>query len=176
MGLSPTLGVDLAPGPGVDHVADFSVPQERFKWTRDKYKTAVLFNVLEHTFDPICILRNTLECVQPGGSILLVVPTVWPLHDYPQDFCRLEPHWFEQFASSHKLKLERKAFCWLSPFGITPVDQLRNGSQYQLPTFQNLGRSQFLRYWRTRIANRLLGTYGRTQFLALCSVGVVMKV
>src|ERR1700730_10686356 len=94
LAISPAFGVDLAPGPGVDYVADFSVSPEEFRWQFDKFATAVVFNVLEHTFDPITILRNAICCVQPRGTILLVVPTVWPLHDFPKDHCRLMPHWF----------------------------------------------------------------------------------
>jgi hypothetical protein len=175
LGISPTLGVDIAPGPGVDQVVDFSIPPQQFKWPYENAHTAVLFNILEHTFDPICILKNAMGCVYSGGTLLLVVPTVWPLHDFPRDYCRLMPHWFEQFAAKYGLTVVREAFCWLSQFGITPVDELRSGNQYELPSSQNLGKSRPFRYWRSRVGHRLLNTYGRSHWFSHCAIGAAMR-
>ncbi len=175
LGVSPTFGVDLTLGPGVDHVADFSVAPQEFEWKFEAFGTAVLFNILEHTFDPICILRNAMRCVRPGGTLLLVVPAVWPLHDFPRDYCRLMPHWFEQFAAQYGLILVREAFCWLSQFGITPVADLQSGGQYELPSFLTLGKSHPFRYWRTRFGHKLLNTYGRSHWFTHCAIGAALS-
>jgi len=176
LAISPTFGVDIAPGPGVDHVADFSVPTDSFRWEFDKFATAVVFNVLEHTFDPITILRNVIRCVQPHGTILLVVPTVWPLHDFPKDYCRLMPHWFEEFATRHGLTVVPEAFCWLSAFGIVPIGELREGEQYELPSFLNLGQSQPFQYWRSRAVHRIFNTFGRSHWFAHCAIGAALRI
>lgn len=37
---------------------------------------AALFHVLEHSLDPVTMLRQTAECLNPGGYLLLEVPNV----------------------------------------------------------------------------------------------------
>jgi SAM-dependent methyltransferase len=175
LGVSSAFGVDLAAGPGVDYVSDFSVAPEQFEWEFDRFKTVVLFNILEHTFDPITILRNAMRCVEPGGTLLLVVPTVWPLHDYPKDFCRLNPHWFEQFAEKYGLSIVPEAFCWLSDLGIVPVKSLHSGPQLELPSFLNLGKAQTFRYWRSRAAHKLFNTFGRSHWYSHCAIACAMR-
>lgn len=176
LGISETFGVDLAPGPGVDSVVDFSVPCREFAWQFSRFNTAVLFNLLEHTFDPITITRNAARCLNPGGSMLFVVPSVWPLHDFPRDYCRLNPHWFEEFAARYDLTIMREAFCWLSGFGMVPVDRLSAGAQYELPSFLNLGKAHSkVRYWRSRAIHRIFNTFGRSHWYGHCAIGCAMR-
>ena len=142
-GIQEVNGVDLSPGKGVDFTVDFSTPTEDFgqRWGFGSFATVAIFNVLEHTFDPENVLRNAVHCMTDGGSIIVVTPTVWPLHDFPQDCVRLMPHWYEMFASRYRLTLHRDAFCWLSQFGITRVDDLLDGGQYQFPSLPESGAS-----------------------------------
>jgi SAM-dependent methyltransferase len=37
---------------------------------------AALFHVLEHSLDPVALLRQTAECINPGGYLLVEVPNV----------------------------------------------------------------------------------------------------
>jgi SAM-dependent methyltransferase len=101
IGITDTKGADMAAGSGVDFVCDFSSSSSEFRttWKNGRFETVVVFNVLEHTFDPLTVFTNALHCLAPGGHILVVVPSIWPLHDYPQDYVRLLPHWFESLGA-----------------------------------------------------------------------------
>ena len=66
LGVPEVTGVDLTSYDGVDVIFDFGVEQEEFrdKWDLGAFSTVCVFNVLEHTFDPITIL-STLLVVTP---------------------------------------------------------------------------------------------------------------
>src|SRR5258706_11538808 len=140
-GVRTTLGVDISSGPGVDEIFNFELEPEVFRnsWRKGQFSTVAIFNVLEHTFNPVWVLSNAAFCLAPGGALLIVVPSVWPLHDFPRDYVRLMPHWFEAFAARSLLNLDLDLFCWLSQFGIDPV---RRDDPYLLPSYLHLGRRQ----------------------------------
>jgi len=174
MHIEPVTGADIAAGHGVDVVCDFGTIDFVHDSKLGTFQTVVIFNVLEHTFDPITVLRNAISCLDQGGWALAVVPTVWPIHNFPRDYARLLPDWFEEFAKRHDMKIAQDAFCWLSQFGMTPVRSGTNG-QYEIPSFLNLGRSKSsMKYWRSRIGHRLLDTFGRSHWFGHCAVGVAM--
>lgn len=52
---------------------------ENFKSGR-KYKTIVLAGVLHHVQDPVTFLQHARECLEPGGSIRIVVPNANSMH------------------------------------------------------------------------------------------------
>jgi SAM-dependent methyltransferase len=174
-------GVDMIPGEGVDFTCDFSVSPEDFHagWVHGTFATVAVFNVLEHTFDPIAFLHNALHCVASGGTLLVVTPAVWPLHNWPVDCVRLMPHWYEEFARQFGLSLVPDAFCWLSQFGIIKVSNLISQGRggYQLPTFHDLGRSQSIRrYWVSRFIHRIFDTYGRSHSFTHAAIGAAFVV
>lgn len=170
LGVGKTWGVDLSPGKGVDATFDFSVPRESFRgtWTHGRFATVVVFNVLEHTFDPIGVLANALECVEPGGALLVVTPAVWPIHLFPKDFCRLLPDWYVEFARRHDLTLVREGFLWLSQFGLTAIG---DEARAQFPSYLEEGRGQTFRYWRSRVLHRVFDTFARTHPFAHAAIG-----
>jgi SAM-dependent methyltransferase len=172
--IQPTLGVDLQLGVGVDAAVDFSTEPNRFleNWHFGKFTTVAIFNVLEHTFDPIAVLANALACLAPSGSLLVVVPSTWQLHNFPGDYTRLLPHWFEVFAGRFDLELKDDLFCWLSPFGITPIRSLLSNGEYVFPTYRNVGKEQTpVRYWISRLVHRLFDTYGRNHWATNVAIG-----
>jgi len=174
--LSPSLGTDLHPGKGVDFVSDFGQRHADFvrHWTHGVFATVAIFNTLEHTFDPITVLENVLSCVAPEGTIIVVAPSTWPLHDFPKDYVRLLPHWHEEFARLHGLTIVRDRFCHLSEFGILPIDSLRQGSEYALPNYHNSAPRNY-RYWSSRAVHRIFNTYGRSHTLTHSAIGCVYR-
>jgi SAM-dependent methyltransferase len=52
------------------------------------YDHALLINVLEHIFDYRALLREAKRVVRPGGSVVIVVPYLFPVHPSPEDFHR----------------------------------------------------------------------------------------
>lgn len=113
-------GTDVATGPGVDAVADFtSKSSVESAFGSQRFGTVLALNVAEHTFDPRALLANALRLVAAGGHLVVVVPVVWPLHQYPGDYCRLLPDWFEAFARAEQVELVRSAFEYVA---IGPCD------------------------------------------------------
>ena len=173
LGVTSTLGVDLVQAEGVDHTFDFSIPREDFnrKWPHLAYGTVALFNTLEHTFDPLLVLQNALSCVRPGGTLIVVVPSLWPIHKYPKDYCRLLPDWYCEFATRFDLELMAESFCWISAFGLFPIH-----SKNEFPNFQNSAKAIYpFRYWRSRLVHKVLNTYGRSHWGTHVSIGAAFR-
>lgn len=167
-------GADLSFSKGVDIQFDFSIDTIEFTktWSHGKFSTVAIFNVLEHTFDPISVLRNALFCVEPGGTLLVITPCIWPLHDYPYDYLRINPHWYEEFAKRFNLKLYPDLFCYLSNFGIIKIDSLREEEQYRYCTFHNSAKLQSpFKYWRSRVIHYIFNTYGRSHGFTHLAIG-----
>jgi SAM-dependent methyltransferase len=162
------LGCDVEQGDGVDVVFDFALPVQRFQeeWQYDTFSTIAIFNVLEHTFDPIRVLQNAPGLLRPKGSLLVVTPAIWNLHRFPRDYVRLLPDWYREFAQQFDLSIHPEAFCWLSEFGITQIKDL-DGT---FPNFLTLGSP--LRRWISRVIHKLFNTYGRSHTLANIAIGV----
>lgn len=172
LGLSETVGVDLERGDGVDVALDFGMKQAKFrgKCQLGKFPTACVFNVLEHTFDPITVLSNALSCLAESGTLLVVTPAIWPLHNYPRDCNRLLPDWYRGFAALHGLKLVDDYFCWLSQFGVEPISSF----EPEFPTYRSqASKVSATRYWISRIGHRVLNTYGRSHWATHSAIGAV---
>jgi SAM-dependent methyltransferase len=170
LGVTRTVGADLEEGEGVDLQLDFGRPSYGFQSGSrlTEFSTVCVFNVLEHTFDPITVLSNALSCLGAGGALLVVTPAIWPLHNYPGDYNRLLPDWYREFARLQKLKLDDDFFCWLSPFGIEPIAHLED----EFPTYRSRGiRSSPTRYWISRVGHKVLNTYGRTHWATHTAIG-----
>lgn len=110
---------DMHAAPGVDIVLNFEDESgtEAIAAQR-RFGAVLILNVLEHTFEPTRILDNALKLLEPGGSLVVITPIAWALHDYPKDFVRLMPHWYERYAESRKLDLLRN---WFEYVGRGPV-------------------------------------------------------
>jgi SAM-dependent methyltransferase len=173
LGVADVTGADLTNLDGVDVVFDFGLSKEEFdqEWRLGKFSTVCVFNVLEHTFDPLTVLENALACVQSGGHLLVLTPSIWNIHSYPGDFCRLLPDWYRTFAQRNGLCLLEPQFSWLSEFGIEPIT---NGPESDLPSFTTRGRSTSkFRYWTSRVVHKLFNTYGRSHWATFSAIGAV---
>jgi SAM-dependent methyltransferase len=154
LGVDETIGADLQKCAGVDFACDFGLPKSEFQkqCNLGKFSTVCVFNVLEHTFDPIAVLSNALSCVADHGSLLVVTPAIWPIHNYPGDYNRLLPDWYKAFAMRQGVDLLDEQFCWLSQFGIEPVS-----SKEEFPTFiSRRSKISIVKYSVSRITHKLL--------------------
>jgi len=175
MGVSDTMGVDMEQGAGVDAIFDFGLPAVEFarEWRSGTFSTVCIFNVLEHTFDPLTVLTNALSCVGNGGTLLVLTPSIWPIHSYPRDFNRLLPDWYLEFSRRNQLKLLDKEFCWLSQFGIETIDLT---SEPTLPNYLTRGKTDSqLRYWISRVGHKLFNTYGRSHWAPHSAIGAAFS-
>ncbi len=174
-GVADTVGVDMQVFDGVDAVYDFSICEREFRngWSLGQFSTVCIFNVLEHTYNPIDVLRNALSCVEPYGTLVAVTPSVWPVHGYPKDYVRLLPDWYEEFARRNNLELVESHFCWLSQFGI---ERICSANAAELPGYVSRGNKVPRgRYWISRLSHRVLNTYGRSHWATHSAIGVVFR-
>lgn len=94
--------------------------------------------VLEHTPDPVQVVREFHRVLRPGGRILLVVPLIWEIHQQPNDYFRFTCYGLERLLSA-------------AGFQITSL--LPMGGFFWL-----LGRYSFyfLKFWRTGLRSVFL--------------------
>lgn len=78
------VGVDQQSGPGVDLVADLEVPPKDL----GKFSHVECLSVLEHAKRPWLIAQTIERCLLPGGTLYVIVPFVWRVHAYPDDYWR----------------------------------------------------------------------------------------
>lgn len=71
--------------PGADIACDFERP---LPIGSGKYDAVLLINVLEHVFEYRQLLGETVRVLRPGGTIIIVVPFLFPYHASPNDFHR----------------------------------------------------------------------------------------
>jgi SAM-dependent methyltransferase len=100
-------GIDIRPGPDVDLVCDITDDAGTVSAVpgAGTFDVVVCMNVLEHVYRPHVALENILRLVRPAGSIVIVTPSVWDLHDWPHDFLRLNPDFFREFARHNGLEI-----------------------------------------------------------------------
>ena len=88
----------------------------------------------------------------------------------------LRSQWYTEFAKRTQLTIHPNAFCWLSEFGITNIDNRRPQSDAMIPAWQNVGRANSpLKYWRSRIVHKLFKTYGRSHWATHVAIGVAFS-
>ena len=161
---------DMA-GEDIDYRANFETGEgvdEIHKIT--KFKTVLVLNVLEHTLEPVKILDHGLSLLVSGGSIVIVTPCIWPIHNYPIDCCRLLPDWYRQYASHRELALLDTHFVFL---GYGRVDAYRINGVDRFPPHPGLIG---LRGLRSRIVHRIFNTAGRgVQYRPHVAIGAVLR-
>lgn len=150
---------DLAFAPGVDLAANFEDGEglERVV-AAGPFGTVLVLNVLEHTFDPIAVLDNVLRVTDSRrGAIVVLTPAVWPIHNYPLDYCRLLPDWYRRFAATRGLKLPDEGFQYV---GYGPVAGFRTPEGQDRFPSAGLGHHP-IRLSLSRVVHRLFNTHGR---------------
>lgn len=86
------VGVDAAPGPGVDVVADLSDDFSRIsRLLPGPFATIICLSVLEHCRQPFRMAENILRLLAPGGTLFVSVPFAWEIHRFPEDYWRFTP-------------------------------------------------------------------------------------
>jgi SAM-dependent methyltransferase len=153
------VGTDLTAGPGVDYPADFEKAEDMNVFrTVGPFGSVLALNVLEHTFDPIRILDNAATLLRPGGTLVVLVPAVWSLHNYPMDAWRILPNFYEEYAKRRGIELLGQYFEYI---GFGPVAGLRNpDGTYAFPPPARPG----LRYQVSRVVHKAFNTFGRGMF------------
>ena len=87
-----TLDKDKAANP--DMVADLEKPLN----IKNRFDAILLLSVLEHTKEPIEVLKNLKPLLNPGGFLVISAPLMVKEHDMPEDYWR-----FTRFGMVHLL-------------------------------------------------------------------------
>lgn len=165
-------GADIEPGAGVDHVLDILDRGQTSSLGR-VWDTVLVFNLLEHVYDPIRALEHTMDLVAAGGACVVVGPCVWQLHDYPRDFWRPLPHFYEEFASRRGMVVEDLSY--LVADRVIPVDDLKVDGQLLLPSKQVGARVFGRRATISRVVHRVLNTTGREMHFPWVGLACVLR-
>ncbi|MES2931083.1 MAG: class I SAM-dependent methyltransferase [Patescibacteria group bacterium] len=93
------LNLDEAAVPDIFHDLEKPLPIPD-----ESYDHVLLINVLEHIFDYRQLLTEAVRVVRPGGSIVIVVPFLFPIHPSPSDFWRFSGQTLERLLTSLDLE------------------------------------------------------------------------
>ena len=171
-------GTDIDTGSGVDFTLDI-LEADAVAAIDRRWRSVLLFNLLEHVYEPAVALRHAVSLLEPGGTAVVVGPSVWQLHDFPQDYWRPMPDFFCEFARRHELTLVQDHFCWLLEQNerIIPVNALTTPSgQKQFP-----GRATAVevfgvfRATSSRYIQRALNLTGQVMHFPQVGLGVVLR-
>jgi SAM-dependent methyltransferase len=113
--------------------------------------------VLEHTFDPIRVLDNAATLLRPGGALVALTPSVWPLHNYPLDAWRILPNFYEEYAKRRGLDLLADYFEYgLARSRISGMRTGRTTIRHPVGPGFAIGVS--------RVVHKAFNTFGRSMF------------
>lgn len=160
-------GSDLGPGPAVTFIADFEDRNSvEAAYGQQRFGTVIVMNVLEHVFNPVAVLDNALKLLVPGGTCVIVAPSVWPIHRYPADYWRLNPDFFKTYALRSGVTLVEEYFEFMAGGSNIRI----KGSDHSFP---KPCRGSMKELW-SRFIHRIFHTYGRgVLFASHISVGAV---
>jgi SAM-dependent methyltransferase len=149
-------GTDLEKSVNVDFVADFERTEDMQVFSGiAPFGSALVLNVLEHTFEPVRILDNVMSLLKPGGKCAVLTPSIWPLHNYPMDAWRILPNFYEVYASRRGLVLDRRYFDYVGYGSVENFRGAGGGYAYPLPT-QNATHLNW-----SRLVHKVFNTCGR---------------
>jgi len=72
----------------------------------DSFDTVILLEVLEHLERPEQALKEIQRVLRPGGTLILSLPFLYPVHDAPFDFQRYTPFGLERELKASGFRIE----------------------------------------------------------------------
>lgn len=171
------VGTNLEMAPGVDCVADFSVPEsvDRLKAKFGEFDVVLVLNILEHTFDPIAILDNCTRMLNSNGKLVVLTPAVWPIHKYPNDYTRLLPDWYRAYSESRALGIVSDSFVYITNT-IELIDSFQPNSGGSWEFFPRQISESTIHDAYSRVVHKLFNTFGRHVFFpAHIAIGCVLR-
>ena len=100
--VSDVVCVDWADGDHIDRVCDLSDP---LPFASSTFETIVCSDVLEHLFEPALVWREMSRVLSPGGTVLMNVPFLYPIHAHPHDYFRYTGFALDRFARMNSLEV-----------------------------------------------------------------------
>jgi SAM-dependent methyltransferase len=155
-GRGPYLGTDLAPGDGVDVVADLTADFEALPEPLRlvKFRTIICLSVMEHVRDVYKFAANLRRLLADDGVALVSVPWVWRFHGYPSDYWRFSPEALKFLFEPLALDAANSCVSYQQPgrFGPLSAEHLNAYPDYEADTAppSRAGRAlwRLARRWR----------------------------
>jgi len=165
---------DMTAGPGVTLEIDI-LDSATVLAVEKRWPTIALFNLLEHVYDPILALRNSMHLLTDGGVCIVAGPAVWQIHRFPADFWRPLPDFFIEFGRREGFIVPVEMMHWLVDGAIWPCQELSTNGEAILPSVDHSrelwGASKAM---RSRVIHRLFDTYGRRAVFPFSGLGLVI--
>lgn len=106
------VGVDLKSAPTVDIVA----PAENIPVPDATFDAVFSVSVLEHVRGLNQAVAEIFRILKPGGTAIIGVPFIWPIHGSPHDYWRWTPHGLAQLFSEFSSCEVRQMGGWLTNY------------------------------------------------------------
>lgn len=90
----------------VNHLVNLLGDGRRLPILTDSVDTVLCTEVLEHVPDPDVLMQEMSRVLKPGGTLLVTVPFIQPLHELPSDYYRFTPSSIRCFAEDAGLEVE----------------------------------------------------------------------
>jgi len=72
--------------------------------------TVLMVDVLEHIPNPRQALAEVARCLGPKGTLVLIVPFLYPIHDTPHDYQRWTAHGLKRLIGDYKFVIEAETY------------------------------------------------------------------
>lgn len=69
---------------------------------KDEFDIILCLNVLEHVYEYEKAIQNMYKALKKGGTAVVAVPVIYPLHDEPGDYWRFTEHALRKLFSDFK--------------------------------------------------------------------------
>lgn len=102
-----TVNLDDKTKPDISHDLEQPLPV-----ADASYDHVLLINVLEHIFNYRQLLAEAVRVVKPGGTVVIVVPFLFPIHPSPNDYWRFTAETLRKECALVGLTVEK-----LTPLG-----------------------------------------------------------
>ncbi|MGY6555329.1 MAG: methyltransferase domain-containing protein [Wenzhouxiangella sp.] len=88
------IALDYPPTGGALYAAtpDVFADAAALPFSSKTFDTVLFFEVLEHVEEPRKTLEEIARVLKPGGSLILSMPFLYPMHDEPHDYQRFTAH------------------------------------------------------------------------------------
>ncbi|MBI1947850.1 MAG: methyltransferase domain-containing protein [Deltaproteobacteria bacterium] len=106
------LGVDVSANPA--HTTAALCRADALPFAAASFDVVLLTEVLEHVDEPATAIGECARVLRPGGSLIVTVPFMYPLHEEPHDFLRPTAHLLRRLCDEQGLEVVD-----LSPLGDT---------------------------------------------------------
>jgi SAM-dependent methyltransferase len=97
----PYLGVDVRPGPGVDHVASV----EELPFADGTVGTILALNTFEHVARFWRGFEEIRRVLRPDGALLVSCPFYFHIHHHPRDYWRFTPEALEFLLEDYPTRI-----------------------------------------------------------------------